>query len=436
MRFSRFGSWQSVAGVLAAGGLLCFLSPKVQAATEIRAVQLRTLSGATDLLLDLKGGSDRKVFSLDNPARVVIDLPKARLGKGVKLPPGQGVVKQLRLGSQQGQTLRLVLRLDSPEPPRSRFEAVGKGGRLTVSFGKAKVDAPQPVVKSVAADAPAQVEALPAPVGETVEAPPSMSAPSRATRSAGQIGRDIVVAIDAGHGGTDPGAIGRHGTQEKDVTLAIARALAKRIESEPGMKAYLTRDGDYFVVLRDRIVKARNAKADLFVSVHADSVVNPDVGGSSVYVLSEKGATNEAARWLAERENAADLKGGVKLAKQGTQLASLLLDLTQTASIGSSMEAAERILSHLDRVGEIRKSQVQQAGFVVLKSPDIPSMLVETAYISNPNEESKLRAPGHQEAIANAIFSGLRDYFRRNPPDGTLYAQQKGRGAMIARATN
>jgi len=149
-----------------------------------------------------------------------------------------------------------------------------------------------------------------------------------------------------------------------------------------------------------------------------------------VYVLSEKGATNEAARWLAERENAADLKGGVKIGKQGSQLASLLLDLTQTASIGSSMEAAERVLTHLDRVGEIRKSQVQQAGFVVLKSPDIPSMLVETAYISNPGEESKLRTASHQDAIASAIFTGLKDYFRRNPPDGTLYAQQKGRSTM------
>ncbi len=409
--------------VLAASILILVAFPAAQAATQVRAFQLRAEAGTTELTVDLQGGTERKVYTLDNPARVVIDLPKARLAKGVTVPAGKGVVKRLRVGSQPGQTLRLVLQLDSAQSPRSHFDAVGKGGRLTVSLGGARQAQP-PVVQAVPAEAvlpsePAQVQ-IPVSVPAVVPA---------------QAGRDIVVAIDAGHGGTDPGAIGRHGTQEKDVTLAIARALARRVEAEPGMKAYLTRDGDYFVVLRDRIVKARNVKADLFVSVHADSVVNPDVGGSSVYVLSEKGATNEAARWLAERENAADLKGGVKLAKQGNQLASLLLDLTQTASIGSSMEAAERILSHLDHVGDVRKSQVQQAGFVVLKSPDIPSMLVETAYISNPNEESKLRTPGHQEAIANAIFSGLHDYFRRNPPDGTLYAQQKGRGTMIARAT-
>lgn len=406
--------------LLAAGLLILVAIPAVQAATEVRSVQLHADADAAELSLDLQGGTERKVYTLDHPARVVIDLPKARLAKGVPVPAGQGVVKQLRVGSQPGQTLRLVLQLESAQAPRSEFAAVGKGGRLTVSLGRAKRDAP-PVATEIAE-----------PV--VVPSPPVMAAqPSRALEKGA---RDIIVAIDAGHGGTDPGAIGRHGTQEKDVTLAIARALARRIESEPGMKAYLTRDGDHFVVLRDRIVKARTAKADLFVSVHADSVVNPDVSGSSVYVLSEKGATNEAARWLAERENAADLKGGVKLAKQGNQLASLLLDLTQTASIGSSMEAAERILTHLDQVGDIRKSQVQQAGFVVLKSPDIPSMLVETAYISNPNEESKLRTPGHQEAIAAAIFSGLRDYFRRNPPDGTLYAQQKGRGTMIARASH
>jgi N-acetylmuramoyl-L-alanine amidase len=236
-------------------------------------------------------------------------------------------------------------------------------------------------------------------------------------------GRDVVVAVDAGHGGQDPGAIGHGGTREKDVVLAIARALAERINGEPGMRAVLTRDRDEFLVLRDRIGRARIAKADMFVSIHADSIANRDVSGASVYVLSEHGASNEAARWLADRENAADLMGGVKLDDKDKQLASVLLDLSQTANISASMTAAQRVIGSLDAVGQVRKAQVQQAGFVVLKSPDIPSMLVETAYISNPEEEVSLRNTRHQAALADAIFAGLRGYFQANPPVGTRYAQ-------------
>jgi N-acetylmuramoyl-L-alanine amidase len=238
-------------------------------------------------------------------------------------------------------------------------------------------------------------------------------------------GRDIVVAVDAGHGGDDPGAIGAAGTREKDVVLGIARALADRINGEPGMHAVLTRDGDYFIALRERIRRAREAKADLFVSIHADSVLDRGVSGASVYVLSEKGATNEAARWLAERENAADLKGGVKLDDKDNALASVLLDLSQSASLGASSEAAERVLGAIDRVGDVRKREVQQAGFVVLKSPDIPSMLVETAYISNPREERRLDDPAHQQELAAAIFAGIRQYFAVSPPDGTRFAIDK-----------
>jgi N-acetylmuramoyl-L-alanine amidase len=234
--------------------------------------------------------------------------------------------------------------------------------------------------------------------------------------------RDVVIAVDAGHGGEDPGAIGRGGTREKDVTLAIARALAERINAEPGMRAVLTRDRDEFIALRDRIRRARVAKADMFISVHADSIVNRDVSGASVYVLSERGASSETARWLAERENAADLMGGVKLDDKDSTLASVLLDLSQSANISASMTAAEGVLSALDSVGQVRKSQVQQAGFVVLKSPDIPSMLIETAYISNPGEELKLKTARQQAKLADAIFSGVRGYFEQNPPVGTRFA--------------
>ena len=233
----------------------------------------------------------------------------------------------------------------------------------------------------------------------------------------------MIIAIDAGHGGEDPGAIGKNGTREKDVVLAIARALAQRVDAEPGMKAVLTRNGDYFVPLRDRMRRARAQQADLFVSIHADSIRDRSVDGSSVYILSQRGATDEAARWLAERENASDLVGGVSLEDKDDVLASVLLDLSQSASLSASQAAAEHVLHQLNLVGEIRKPLVQQARFVVLKSPDIPSMLVETAYISNPQEEQRLRGAAHQGKLAAAIHQGLREYFYSDPPAGTRIAQ-------------
>jgi N-acetylmuramoyl-L-alanine amidase len=206
--------------------------------------------------------------------------------------------------------------------------------------------------------------------------------------------------------------------------------LAARIDQEPGMKAVLTRDGDYFISLQERTKRARRAKADLFVSIHADSIADPDVSGSSVYVLSDRGATSEAARWLAERENSADLKGGIKLDDKDAALASVLLDLSQTASISASMVAADDVLKSLDRIGEVRKPRVQQAGFVVLKSPDVPSMLVETAFISNRDDERKLSLPAHRARLANAIFDGIEQYFQGNAPDGTrLAAARRAPGA-------
>jgi N-acetylmuramoyl-L-alanine amidase len=235
--------------------------------------------------------------------------------------------------------------------------------------------------------------------------------------------RDLVIAVDAGHGGEDPGAIGKNGTREKDVVLAIARELALKINAEPGMKAVLTRNGDYFVPLRDRMRRARAQQADLFVSIHADSIRDRRVDGSSVYILSQRGATDEASRWLAERENASDLIGGVSLDDKDDVLASVLLDLSQSASLSASQVAAERVLRELNRVGEVRKPQVQQARFMVLKSPDIPSMLVETAYISNPQEELRLRSAPHQAKLAAAIHQGVHEYFYANPPPGSRVAQ-------------
>jgi len=381
---------------------LCTAAP----AATLRGITLSEAGpGAARLTLSFDSPVQQRVFRLDNPSRLVIDLPQTRLAAGLRLPAAAPPVQSLRSGVQPGQTLRLVLQLPAGLAVSEQSSKLpGAGEQLQLELGT--VSAVPLVVAPVAATPPPRA---PAPA-------PSPQRPA---------GREIIIAVDAGHGGQDPGASGPSGLLEKDAVLAIARALAQRLNQEPGFKAYLTRDSDRFLVLRDRIDKAREARADLFVSVHADSIANPGVAGSSVYVLSERGASNEAARWLAERENAADLKGGVSLGDKNAPLARVLMDLSQSASIGSSMEAAERVLAALDQVGEVRKSQVQQAGFVVLKSPDIPSLLVETAYISNPNEEKLLRTQAHRDEIASAIFTGLRDYFRRNPPDGSLLAQQK-----------
>jgi N-acetylmuramoyl-L-alanine amidase len=235
-------------------------------------------------------------------------------------------------------------------------------------------------------------------------------------------GRDLVIAVDAGHGGQDPGALGRGGTREKDVTLAIARRLAAAINAEPGMRAVLIRDGDYFITLGGRTRKARQLGADMFVSVHADSVQNREIRGSSVYVLSLRGASDEAARWLAESENAADLKGGVSLDVKDDVLASVLLDVTQKESVSDSVEAADSVLAALRGVGSVHRPRVQHAGFVVLKSPDIPSMLVETAFISNVSDERRLRDRDHQQRVAEAIQAGIRNYWYDNPVPGTRLA--------------
>jgi len=402
--------------------------------TELEGVHVSATSSGTQVTLDLTGLTTEKLFTLDHPERAVIDLGHTQLAGGVRLPLGAGVVSGFRVGNQPGGTLRVVMQLKSMTPTRSAWvQAPGSAVRqLMITLGDATA---APVMAAASPAAPTAPVATTPVAASTSAADVIDTTPKivRAPHAPTDTGRDIVVAVDAGHGGQDPGAIGHSGTREKDVTLAIARALAERINSEPGMRAVLTRDRDEFLVLRDRIGRARIAKADMFVSIHADSIANRDVSGASVYVLSEHGASNEAARWLADRENAADLMGGVRLDNKDKQLASVLMDLSQTANISASMTAAQRVIASLDAVGQVRKAQVQQAGFVVLKSPDIPSMLVETAYISNPEEEMSLRNTRHQGALADAVFAGLRGYFLANPPVGTRFAQAR-RGTTVASA--
>lgn len=403
-------------------GVLSLVASCASAATLQRA-ELQEVGALTTLSLQFDSKPQARVFTLADPQRAVVDLKGFRSAPGLRLPQGTGVVSAVRSGSLSGrQGLRLVLELDGKvQAPKQRYlaPAAGQGHRLLIEL---------------TATGALPVSARPA---SALPSPPNSarsSQPVRAEHAPAETGRDVIVAVDAGHGGQDPGASGRAGTYEKHVVLAIARLLAARLNEQPGMRAVLTRDGDYFLPLRERIARARRAKADLFVSVHADAVRDRDVSGASVYVLSEKGATDEQARWLAETENAADLKGGVSLDDKGGTLASVLLDLSQSASIAESMRAAERVLETLGGVSDVRKKKVQQAGFVVLKSPDIPSMLVETAYISNPADEADLLNDAHRERIAAAIAIGVRDYFVDHPPDGTRFALERRRGGAATAA--
>jgi N-acetylmuramoyl-L-alanine amidase len=375
-------------------------------AAELRAMTLAAGADAAQVTLDMSGAAAQNLFTLDNPARVVIDLPNTHLAGDFQAPTASGIVTAVRVGAQPRGTLRVVLQLRSALPARSAWGA-GEGARqLHVTLGEASAPT------AVADAAPRMIAAAHAPAdGE----------------------RDVVIAVDAGHGGVDPGAIGHGGTREKDVTLAIARALAKALDAEPGMHAVLTRDRDEFLELRDRIGRAHRAHADMFISVHADSIRDRSVTGASVYVLSEHGASSEGAHWLAERENAADLVGGARPEDQGA-LEPVLIEETQNQIIGVSATAAERVVAALEGVGEVRKAQVQHAGFVVLKSREIPSMLIETAYISNPQEEQRLRSTSHQAQLAEAIASGVRTYFMHNPPDGTRFKQE--RRTTLASATD
>jgi N-acetylmuramoyl-L-alanine amidase len=376
-------------------------------AAEIRDIRVAPSDTGTRVVLELSAPAKFKAFTLDEPGRVVLDVLKSSLK--TQLPAVEAPFTELRAGALPNNGVRLVFEIKGPVTIQTSTLAATSGSAERLILDINAPGAARPV--SVTPAAPLAPVAI------------------RPAHAPSETGRDIIIAVDAGHGGVDPGASGKRGTLEKTVVLEIAKALAARINQEPGMKAVLTRDGDYFISLRERNLRARRAKADLFVSIHADSIASPDVSGSSVYVLSERGATSEAARWLAERENAADLKGGIKLDDKDPVLQGVLLDLSQTASISSSLVAADHVLQSLDRIGEVRKPRVQQAGFVVLKSPDIPSMLVETAFISNRDDERKLAQPAHRAKLATAIFAGIELYFQGNAPDGTrIAALRRGGG--------
>ncbi|QQQ03205.1 N-acetylmuramoyl-L-alanine amidase [Lysobacter enzymogenes] len=573
--------------------LLAALAWNLAHASEIKGLELRNGATGTRAEIALDGAGQYKVISLKGPDRLVVDLPASRLGKGVKLPAGAGLIKSVRVGEPQPGTARIVFDLAQPvavlKPrieqgaggPRLVLEWPGDGSEPAVAAAP-KAEAPaaaaavvpatvaaaapaqaapgsepaDPAVASNAAtskliselaargaagapaahagqpagaqvanvqpasvpaaslpaanapatnmpatnmpatnmpattmQAPAVAAALPptgaqraaaqavfeqaaqAPVPTTVAtgvptriatgvptriatgvptpmpgsaaanaaanpnpttaapgapanepAPPAGAVKTLKDVMRGRGMRPLVIAIDPGHGGQDPGAIGQGGKREKDVTLAIGRELARQINATPGLKAYMTRDTDVFIPLPRRAQLARQAKADMFVSIHADAAENRSASGSSVYVLSLKGATSQRARWLADKENASDLIGGVRLQQTDNTLASVLLDLTQSGHMKASEDAAAHVLDGLRDVGKNHKPHVEKANFAVLRTSDMPAMLVETNFISNPEEERRLTDPAHQRALARAVLGGINNYFTRQPPPGSLYA--------------
>jgi N-acetylmuramoyl-L-alanine amidase len=370
--------------------VLLLVTTTAEAAATVENVRIWAENGKTRVVLDLSKPARHNIFTLRGPDRLVIDLSEGRMASALKaLPPGVGSVKTIRSGVLSNGQLRIVLDLN--ENVRSRSFTAGPnpqyGDRLVIDLERS--GALQTVKRASESYTP---------------------------------GRDVVIAIDAGHGGHDPGSVGRNKTREKDVALAVSKKLAARINAEQGMKAVLVRNGDYYIDHRRRMSIAHDHGADLFISVHADAFKDRRANGATVYALSLKGASDEEARLLAERENKSVQIGTVSLDGKDDVLASVLLDLSQNAALSASLDVGADVVSELGRVVKVRRRTVQQAGFLVLKAPDMPSILIETAYISNPSEEKLLRNNSHQEKLAKAITSGIRKYFYKNPPPDTQIA--------------
>lgn len=411
--------------------LLLLLSfPGISATTiaKISDVRIADRGAETRVVFDLSSPVKHSIFVLQNPDRVVLDIEHCDAnGKLQASRVGGTLVKELRYAQKTSDNLRVVLDLNKAVSPKSFLlpPSAGKAYRLVLDLSSTT--------------AIAAAETIPAATPGTKAASTPKSTPNNTPRVEPVIAmqdapasyRDIVVAIDAGHGGKDPGAIGRKGTREKDIVLAISKRLKNLIDNEPGMRAFMTRSGDTFIPLRNRIQKASKNNADIFLSIHADAAHNRKAKGSSVYVLSQGGASSEAARILAKRENESDKIGGVSLENKDDVLKSVLVDLSQTATIDASIDLAEDILKELALVGNILRDKVEQAGFAVLKSPDIPSVLVETAFISNPQEEKRLKTAAHQQKLATAILKGLRRYAKDHAPADAIMANVQNSTPLV-----
>jgi N-acetylmuramoyl-L-alanine amidase len=413
----------------------CLLGPRVVAA-PLRLEGLRLGAGpehAVRAVLDLSGEVSFKLFTLADPNRIVIDLRRTRAGRLPAVPPPlPDPLLGVRVAPRNGSDLRVVLDLRRPVDPRGFLLApdAERGHRLVVELPRAPGGKP-----AGSAAAPRESAARLVAVRTSAEPPRALAkareggAPTASTAGLASPdrlpGRDLIVAVDAGHGGKDPGAVGARGTKEKQVALAIAKRLAGLIRTEPGMRPVLIREDDRYLTLRGRILRARRLHADLFVSIHADAFRRRQARGASVFILSRRGASSEAARWLAARENALELVGGVSLGDRDPATAEVLLDLSQAATIELSWGVAKEVLEALGEVAALHDTAVGRAGFLVLKSPDIPSILVETGFLSNPDEERLLRSSAHRQRIATAILRGIRTYFTANPVSGTWLASRR-----------
>ena len=437
-------------GFLGQGGALVLLlgAREIAFGAAIVAVRVWPADEYTRVTIESDAELSVKHFVIENPTRLVVDIDGLELSPALrelvgKVGSDDPFITGVRVGQNQPRVVRLVFDLKQHTAPQVFSLAPVAAYRWRLVFDLYPTTPPDPLLalihekelaeqqaaaavkdalgdligridKPVLAPAPAlpPIAAAPARPPQQTPAPP----PEPPAMAQSRIDRLVIVAIDPGHGGEDPGAIGPSGLREKDVVLAIALQLRERINAEPGMRAMLTRDEDYFVPLGQRVAKARRVQADLFVSIHADAFMTPQARGASVFALSEKGASSSAARWMAQRENAADLVGGINVAATDAQVMRALLDMSTTAQIKDSLKLGNEVLTRIGKVGKLHKGSVEQAGFAVLKAPDIPSILVETAFISNPEEEARLRDPRYQAEVADALATGVRRYFARNPP--------------------
>jgi N-acetylmuramoyl-L-alanine amidase len=413
---------------------LIFLGPS-QIAWGAKLVAVRIWPAEDYTRVTLESDQVLKVSHqlLTNPLRLVVDVEGLELNNTIKelvakVNSNDPYIAQVRVGQFQPKVVRLVFDLkESIQPQLFTLDPVGSyQNRLVFDLYPTVASDPlmelvrQSAKKEAALDADDPIGAIARREAQKEASKPNQMAKpdgkpdNKATKPSHR--RLLTIAIDPGHGGEDPGAIGKRGSREKDIVLAISRRLKQKIEAEPDMRSYLTRDGDYFVPLHVRVNKARRVQADLFVSIHADAFIKPNARGASVFALSQHGATSTAARWLANKENGADLIGGLNIKTQDRQVAQLLLDMSTTAQIKDSLKLGDAVLKQIGGFARLHKRQVEQASFAVLKAPDVPSILIETAFISNPEEEARLNDHVYQEQIAQAILRGIRNYFAKNPP--------------------
>ncbi|MFV8819115.1 N-acetylmuramoyl-L-alanine amidase [Haliea sp. E17] len=396
------------------GAIFGILAASAAQSADVRDVRLWRAPDHTRIVLDLSAPAEHKLFVLENPTRIVLDVEDAQMATAFpSLKIDNTPIKSIRSGVREGDDLRIVFDMGAAVSPRSFALKANEqaGDRLVVDLYDQG-----------------------APSGGAAE---SVAALPEVKKRAGDGGkRDIIIAIDAGHGGEDPGAIGPSRKREKDVVLAISKELQSLFAAEPGFTPTLIRSGDYYVSLAGRRELARKRQADLFVSIHADAFTSPKAYGASVYALSLSGATSTTARYLAQRENASDLVGGVNLGDHDDVLAGVLADLSMTSTLDTSLQVGSYVLRNMGGLARLHKRNVEQAGFAVLKSPDIPSILVETGFISNPDESRKLATSNYQKQMARAIYSGIHSWFTAHPPSGTLVAWNKAQGGteyIIAR---